>query len=147
MVAAVPDGASFFIFLLDVMALEEARGVSVVEGGRDGARYFEENIHPDGEVGGVQKTHLALFHQLPDARQLRIPTRGAYDHVHAQADAGFNVAEHGGWRSEVNDGGDAFGGFGGQAGGVLVFFHVESEDVMALFAGDISDQRACFSAA
>ena len=93
----------------------------------------------------LEASHAAALYQLPDAWQLRVPAGSSYDHVHTQANAGFNVGHDGRGCSEVDSGINALDGIGSQSCSILVFRDIENANVVALFAGDVSDQRAGFS--
>ena len=86
---AVPEGASF----VGVMALENLAGVIVAEGGGSGSGDVEEEIHADGEVGGVEESGSALFDQVADVVQMVVPAGGADDHVLACFYAGSDVVD------------------------------------------------------
>src|SRR5262249_15109805 len=129
------------------MFFQDADAVSVVQRRRYRPGYLEENIYADGKVGRIQEAHVATLDQLLDAGQLRVPAGGPHDQVQPKADRGLDVGHDGCGGGEVDGGVNAFDGFRSQCRRVFVFRHVEDSDIVALFAGDVCDQRTGFTAA
>ncbi len=59
-------GAGGGVFFVGVVAFEDLAGVIVAQGCGGGAGDFEEKIHADGEIGGVDESSFVLLDQGAD---------------------------------------------------------------------------------
>ena len=107
---------------MGVVAFEDLSGVVVAQGGSGGAGDFEEEIHADGKVCGVEESGPVLLDQCADAIHVVVPAGGADDHVLARFHAGFDVGEDRVRSREVDDGVNGFEGFWGQRGAGWILF-------------------------
>src|SRR6185312_8249134 len=87
-------GAGRRVLLLRMMALDDARHVSLTDRVCGGLCNLEEEIHSNGEVGSVKQTRFTALHVLPNFVEMLIPTRRSHHHASAISNASAHVFEH-----------------------------------------------------
>ena len=140
-------GAGGRVFLVNVVALENLAGVVVAHGRGGGAGNIEEEIHSDGEVGGVDESRLVPLDEGADAVEVFVPTGGAHDHILAGSGAGFDVGQDDMRCGEVDDGVDVAQVFWCQEGAGSVLRRSDRADLVLALSGYFRGQRSCFASA
>ena len=129
------------IFLLRMMALDDARGVSIFERRRGRSCYFEENVYADGKIAGVHKARARLLDIAANVGQLRRPSRCPNHHVFALAKAGSDVLHNRRGGGEINYDVNIFQRIGGEGGGVSIFRAGQGANIVSTLLRDLGNQR------
>ena len=143
------SGSRRRVFLLRMMPLEDLPEILVLQSGRGTPRNLKKQIHTDREIGRVQQSNPAsgVFHHLPDSRQFSIPTRSPNHNAFFCTDASFNVPEHRGRCSEIDDHIDRGQLLRSQGGGLWIVVSAQHIDVMVPLTRHVRNQRSRFTPA
>src|SRR5260370_18137689 len=138
-------GSGRLVFLVHVMSLDSVPAIVTHKDWGDGGDGLEEKIHPYREIRAVEKSGVALPHQLSHFVDVLIPARRADHDRSAGFGAANDVGDHGVGSRKIDDYISCLQQIVRQTTAILVLFAGQRLDLVAAFTSYVGNQRAGFS--